>query len=341
MTASANRRVHVAVLMGGPSHEHAISLRSGATVCRVLGEHDCKTTSVVIDKGGQFQIDGGPPQNPCVAMSQLIASGVDVAFPALHGEAGEDGTIQGFLELCGLPYTFSGVEASVLAMNKCAYKALLVQQGVPTAPFVIINRDEWQRSGSASMESGLRKVGLPAFLKQPGLGSSYGVHRVATEAEAVIALDSILSSSKQALWEKEVSGVELTAAVVGDAEGELEALPLVEIQIPGNELFDTKRKYDGTANEIVPANVSDAVRDELQSIAVNIHRILGCRSLSRTDAILTDEGLMVLETNTIPGLTSESLFPKAAGDRFGLLLREMVDAAIQRPTPFDQGDVGG
>jgi D-alanine-D-alanine ligase len=319
--------------MGGPSHEHAISLESGRNVCRVLSAANCEITQVVILENGQFEVNDGAAQDPCGAVLGLIEAEVDVAFLALHGERCEDGTLQGFMEWSGLPYTFSGVEASVLAMNKCAYKALLVQHGVATAPFAILDRSDWGEDGAHIMDAAMERVGLPAFLKASGLGSSYGVHRVETRDEAATALEQIMGISRQALWEKAVDGVELTAAVVGDSDGEVEALPIVEIEMPDGELFDTKNKYDGTAREIVPARISDDVRDELQTLAIQVHRLLGCRSVSRTDAILSNEGLVVLETNTIPGLTSESLFPKAAGCRFAALIRGMVDDALARCRP--------
>lgn len=337
MTTPTHPRIRVAVLMGGPSHEHDISLASGQSVCDLLSQENCDVTPVVILQDGHFQVDGGAIASPCDALSRLLESGIEVAFLALHGEACEDGAIQGFLEWAGLPYTFSGVEASVLAMNKCAFKALLLQEDIATPAFSIIDQTQWNDDREGVIDSGIASVGLPAFLKASGLGSSYGVHRVTDRSEVEASLNEIMRISRQALWERAVDGVELTASVVGDGTsgGAPEALQLVEIHMEDGELFDTENKYNGKAEEIVPARVSESVRDELQATAIRIHSLLGCRSLSRTDAILTDGGrLVVLETNTIPGLTTESLFPRAAGSRLGKLLRGMVDSALQHPTVF-------
>lgn len=333
---STDRDIKVAVFMGGPSHEHAISLASGRDVAALLSEENCSVTPVVIHSDGRFQIRDEPRQTPLSGISQLLGEGVEVAFCALHGEAGEDGAIQGLLEWAGLPYTFSGVEASVIAMNKCAYKALLVKCGLPTAPFEIVMAAAFSTDPAGTLNRGAQSIGFPSFIKSPGMGSSFGVHRVTSIDEARAALLSVFADSRQALWEKGVEGVELTAAILGDAARpkELEALPLVEIEVQEGRIFDTQNKYDGTATEIVPARVSEAATAELQHLAREIHILLGCETLSRTDAILTDSGLVILETNTIPGLTSQSLFPKAAGNRFASVLRSMVEQALVRRTIF-------
>jgi D-alanine-D-alanine ligase len=319
----------VAVLMGGPSREHDVSLKSGAQVLAALGD---RGLPVRIERDRRWTI-GGEPASTIGRAIDRVKELAGVAFIALHGPFGEDGTIQGFLDTCGLPYTGSGPAASGLAMDKIRTKRIYAAHGLPTEPSVSIAPYDDRARALARIEA---ELGFPCVVKPACDGSSFGVSFPADRAALEEAVAEHLAKGSEILVERYVRGVELTCGVLEDgAQGRTFALPVTEI-VPADRyaFFDYEAKYTpGATREITPARIPDAVRDAVQSIALAAHRALGCRDFSRSDFMLAGERPVILETNTIPGLTETSLLPQAAaaaGIDFPSLIRMLVDNARRR-----------
>jgi len=254
----------------------------------------------------------------------------DVALICLHGRFGEDGTIQGMLELLGIPYTGSGVLASALAMDKTMAKKLFQVEGIPTPPSVTLKGHGEATRYLNTLRAGTAEVTCPAVVKPSRQGSTIGISIVHDAAEMPAALDTALEFDSEVLVEKFVQGMEITGPVIGNDE--LECLPLVEI-VPASGFYDYEAKYTaGATDEICPARLSPEQTREAQELAARSHRALGCRGFSRTDMLVADDGIWVLEVNTIPGMTPTSLLPRsaeAAGISFSRLLDRMIELALE------------
>ena len=305
---------HVAVLMGGSSAEREVSLMSGGGVLKAL----------------QSQGVDAQAFDPAVRdLGDLKREGFDRVFIALHGRHGEDGTIQGFLDLLGIPYQGAGVLGSALAMDKNLAKVMYRLAGLPVAPWVMVEPGDLRDSGR--IESA---VGLPCVVKPVRQGSSIGMSIVRTRDQLPAALELALRHDGEVMVEAFLKGRELTAGVLGNSE--LTALPLIEI-IPDSrfDFFNYEAKYQpGATREVCPAPVSETVRARAQDYALRAHRSLQLRGYSRTDMILVGEELYLLETNTIPGMTPTSLLPQAAAEAglpFAALLDRLIELALERP----------
>jgi D-alanine-D-alanine ligase len=336
----ANARLKVAVIMGGISPEREVSLRSGEAVLRNLSRERYEVISV------EIRADGSWRRRDESAVSDHSSDGtpdllrrekVDLAFIALHGVGGEDGSIQGLLESFGIPYTGSGVLASALGMDKAVCKIILRDAGIETpAWFSIRSADPL---GKRTLIEGGRKLGLPVIVKPRNSGSSIGVFRSENLLELEEHVSDVLSRFGSVLVEEFVEGREFTCGVLGNCgTGVFLPLPVTEICCT-TPIFDYNSKYseDG-AREITPAGISAKEREKIQQTAVWAHQALGCDGLSRVDMIWGSKGLYVLEVNTIPGMTERSLCPQAAeaaGMGFSGLLSRMVELAMAkagRPT---------
>ena len=270
------------------------------------------------------------------ATTALVPSGgdrpVDVAFIALHGPWGEDGKLQGMLDLLGIPYVGSGVLASALAMDKAMAKVVLASAGIEVPSGFAVTAADNARD-PAGIARRAQEIGYPLVVKPISQGSSFGVSMLDRPDQLPAALVESLRYDDRVLVEERLTGTELTVGVIG-GDLDLVALPVIEV-VTKREFFDYKAKYDPElTDEICPARVSDEVARRAQDLAERAHRALGCRDLSRTDMILTADGRMpVLEVNTIPGMTANSLLPKAArvaGIPFGQLLERLVGKALER-----------
>jgi D-alanine-D-alanine ligase len=334
MTQVSSRRV--AVLMGGPSAEHDVSMTSGAQVMAAL--EDLGPLPVVIERDGTWKL-GGVAQPSLGAALDALAARADVAVIALHGPFGEDGTVQALLETLGLAYTGSGVAASALAMDKIRTKYVYGARELPTSPFVALGAADLEREGAGLGERLGARFGFPCVVKPSRNGSSFGVSfpRDASALEREVA--RLVGEGHEVLVERFVRGRELTCGVL-ERGGRPFALPPTEI-IPDArfEFFDYAAKYTpGATREITPAAISPELTAEVQRLAVAAHLALGCRGMSRTDVMLDLSGggegrPVLLETNTIPGMTGTSLLPQAAAV-VGISLRQlvelMIDDALQR-----------
>jgi D-alanine-D-alanine ligase len=276
---------------------------------RGLEDHIAKAEKAIVPASTAMSNSAGP---------------VDVVVLALHGTWGEDGRIQGLLDTIGIPYTGSGVLASALAMDKVMTKRVLASEGLDVPRGVVVT------SASGDDLKSARSVGLPVFVKPVASGSSVGAAIVTSGEQLAPAVADALRYDERALVEELVGGTELTVAVIGNDD--LQPLPVIEI-VTKREFFDYTAKYSaGESEEIVPARIPDEVARRAQDIAVRAHLALGCRGMSRTDLMWSGDRMVVLEVNTIPGMTANSLLPKAAraaGIQFGDLIARFVDWALE------------
>jgi len=316
----------VAVMVGGPSGEHAISLASGAEALRHLdrGRYSPFVIRVGQDARWTFPesdlVSGdGPSMAVQDGIVELVRRAPDIVFPIMHGPYGEDGHVQALLDLLGLPYVGSGPDASSLAMNKARTRDVYRANGLPVA------RGEELRRGDVG------QIRPPCVVKPLRLGSSVGLDIVHTMEAYDRALATAFEHDDRVLIESFVTGEELTAGVLEDLDGVPHALPLVAIRPKDRPFFDLHAKYTpGATDEICPAPFPTALTERLQALALAAHKILGCRALSRTDMIIGRDGEpILLETNTIPGLTKTSLLPQAAAAA-GLGYPALLDRLLQR-----------
>lgn len=322
-----HEKTRVGVLRGGPSSEYEVSLKSGASVLKHLPEM-YSPVDIFIDRRGTWHLHG-MPREPHRALAQ-----VDVVFNALHGEYGEDGGVQELLDTHAIPYTGSGRFASAMAMNKAAAKGMLAAHGIKTPYYRLLRREE--NVSVPRLASALhRSFPQPCIVKPLAKGSSVGTAVAGTLSEMIDALDNGFAVSDVLLIEEFLRGREATCAVVDNFRGERHyALLPIEI-IPPQEspFFDYYAKYSGKTREICPGNFSQKEKDELQELSKRIHTALGLRHYSRSDFIVHPRrGIYFLEVNTLPGLTEESLLPKAlsaVGCSLPQFLEHIISLATQ------------
>jgi D-alanine-D-alanine ligase len=303
------KKLTVALLAGGISSEREVSLHSGEQVYDALDKE-------------RYHILRYDPQSD---LSRLVqdAPKIDIAVIILHGPFGEDGTVQGLLDLLNIPYQGSGVLGSALAMNKAVSKQLYEKAGLPVIPYQVCARGE-----AVDVDHCVSQLGLPLVVKPVAAGSSVGMSIVRSAADLQGAVDKAREFDQAVLVESFIAGTELTAGVIGNRQ--LDALPIIEI-IPdeSHEFFDYEAKYTaGVTREICPARINAKLTQKAQHYARISHRALFCKGYSRTDMILKDEEIYVLETNTIPGMTATSLFPQAA-QVAGMSFTQVLDKLIQ------------
>lgn len=316
----------VGVLRGGPSREHEVSLKTGASMIANLPESSFIVRDIYIDKQGVWH-DRGRATTPDRILRQI-----DVALLGLHGEYGEDGEVQKLLELFGTPYAGADAFSSYLAMHKLMAKARVAESGVLAPAHVYIERAEDLGHG---VEEVIRRFHQPVVVKPIGWGSSIGVSIVGGYAPVREAVERLFKDGAQSvLVEEYIRGQEATVGVVEGLRGQgLYALPPVEIVPPKDDFFSYKAKYSGESREICPGRFSRVMSEELQRLARVVHRALGLRHYSRSDFIVTPKAVYYLETNTLPGLTSESLMPKAlqaVGVSISEFLSHLVNLARSR-----------
>ncbi|MFZ0391688.1 MAG: D-alanine--D-alanine ligase [Calditrichia bacterium] len=331
----------IAVLLGGLSAERDVSLASGLAVSKALLQSNHNVLAVDCAFGdqqlkdltsGNAQVIQVTPsdiekqrdrlnRNIFKTIDFLLKEKVDVVFNALHGGYGENGQLPALLDLAGIPYTGSGVLASALGMDKHLSKVIFQQQGVPTADWINLQSpDDWR-------ESFIEEIGYPAVVKPNNQGSTVGLSIVQNSEEVPAALDLAFQYTGSVLLETYIPGRELTVTVLNDRP-----LPVVEI-IPKDGFYDYRNKYQpGKTQYVVPAEIPDRIRDELQAFALQVYKAIGCRHYSRIDFRMTpQEESFCLEVNTHPGMTATSLVPKAAralGIEFPELVNRIIHSAL-------------
>lgn len=314
----------ILVALGGRSSEREVSINSGRQVISALENLGYQTAVLDTGTGRLMQtpeldrLEKNPEKLPEVVNIPLvdIKRHFQMVFIALHGKFGEDGGLQALFDDIGMKYTGSGPLSSALAMNKKISKKIFAAYSVPTLPFEVINSTKKP------------KIRFPLVVKPNNQGSSVGVSICANEADFEIGAKRALEYSSEAIVEPYITGHELTVAILESDSGKPEALPVIEI-IPTAKFFDLKAKYDGTTQEIVPAKIDAKLAELAKIAALKAYDALDCRHFARVDMLVGVDNLpKVLEVNTIPGLTPESLFPKAA-KAYGLTFEKLIDHLVK------------
>jgi D-alanine-D-alanine ligase len=302
--------VKVAVLKGGKSLERNVSLRSGARVEDALARlgHD----AVALDVGTDL-------------VERLLAEEPEVAFVAMHGRGGEDGTVQELLEILGIPFTGPGIAACALCTDKALAKHALRGAGVPTPAWFAFNQTAFRELGAGDALGGLeQRLGFPLVVKPSHGGSALGVKFAASPSEVPAALVAAFSYDDRVLLERFVDGRELAVSVLGS-----EALPVVEAIPAGGDRYDFEARYEiGRTQFVCPAEITEPERSAVTEAALGAYRALGCSGFARVDLILGSDGPQVLEVNAIPGLTDTSLLPQAA-EAAGLSFEDLVERILE------------
>jgi len=348
------KRLRVGVLFGGRSGEHEVSLASAASVIRGLDPEKYEAVPIGITKDGRWLAAGGAqrrlpevlktgqrvvlPADPNAAALLPLeearggALHVDVIFPVLHGTFGEDGTVQGLLELAGLPYVGAGVIGSAVGMDKDMQKRLYMQAGLPTADFLAIPRSQWETERGKVLRAIRRKFRFPLFVKPATLGSSVGMTKVHGRDELPAAMDLAAEFAQKIIVEKALQGREIEVSVLGNDQPRASVPGEI---VPHREFYDYAAKYleEGT-QLIIPAKLTRAQVRRFQEYAVRAFRAIECAGMARVDFFLERRSgrIYLNEVNTIPGFTSISMYPKlweASGLSFRELIDRLIDLALQ------------
>jgi D-alanine-D-alanine ligase len=359
-------KLRVAVLFGGRSSEHSISCATAAGVLRAIDRDRFEVIPVGITSDGAFVLEEDRPEKfaldatslprveddgsrvrwPESALSRELTvttedgatrslGEVDVVLPILHGPWGEDGTVQGMLELVGLPYVGSGVLASALGMDKHFTKTVLRAAGLAVAPWYLVTEAEW-RADPGDASSALDELGLPAFVKPARAGSSVGVSRIDEREQLEAALEEAFAHDSRVLIESGIVGREVEIGVLGGRRGApARASVAGEVVVTGRGFYDFEAKYLGASGiELVcPADLTDGELSEMRSLAIRAFDAIGAEGLARVDFFLTADGFVVNEINTMPGFTPVSMFPRmwgASGVDYPDLISELLDSALDR-----------
>jgi D-alanine-D-alanine ligase len=349
------KRLRIGVLFGGRSGEHEVSLASAASVIRALDPAKYEAVPIGIAKDGRWLLGGGSiklladvlksgdrvvlPADPTAGSLVAMSGGsgqssvsVDVMFPVLHGTFGEDGTVQGLLDLAGLPYVGAGVLASAVGMDKDVQKRLFEQAGLPIVPFVAVRRSEWEKDRKAVTKMLQKKFRFPLFVKPATLGSSVGMSRVKSAAEIGPALDMASEFALKIVVERAVTAREIEVSVLGNDE--ISASIPGEI-VPHREFYDYAAKYLEQGTQLViPAKLSKKQVATFQEYAVRAFRAIDGTGMSRCDFFLErrTNRIYINELNTIPGFTSISMYPKlweASGLPYPQLIDRLIELALE------------
>ncbi len=333
--ATRNRLV---ILFGGRSAEHEVSCVSARHVAAAADPNRFEVVAVGITRAGHWRLAELPdplpdrlnPDGPGVAPAEIFAEPGTVVFPLVHGPMGEDGTLQGLLEVADIPYVGAGVLASALCMDKSMAKQVCAFHGLPQCRYrTASTRDDL----AVVAEEAVAHLGLPLFVKPSGMGSSVGINRASTEQEALEALEEAGRYDETLLIEESIAGQEIEVAVLGDHDPE--ASTPGEI-VPGNDFYDYADKYiSNEAELLVPARIPDEVAQQAQQLALAAYRALLCEGMARVDFFYEagGRGLLVSEVNTIPGFTPISMYPRlwlASGLAYPLLVERLVELAVER-----------
>ena len=349
------KRIRVGVLFGGRSGEHEVSIASAQSVLRALDPEKYEAIPIGIAKDGRWLVGDGaqkllpqvlkrghrvilppdPSAGSLMAVGESLAgppARIDVMFPVLHGTFGEDGTVQGLLELAGVPYVGGGVLASAVGMDKDVQKRLFHEARIPVVEFIAVSRAEWQRDPEALKKAVARKFRYPVFVKPATLGSSVGMTKVHRPADLPPAMDEAAQFARKILIERAVNAREIEVAVLGNEQPET-ALP-GEI-IPHREFYDYAAKYlEGGTELRIPAKLDAAQVKQFQDYARRAFLAIECRGMARVDFFLEKRtGKIYLnELNTIPGFTSISMYPKmweASGVSYSRLIDRLIELALE------------
>jgi D-alanine-D-alanine ligase len=346
-------KTKICLLYGGKSAEHNVSLQTAKAVIGALDNNKYDIYPIYISEEGQW-IKGPQLQGPVEAVKELAFSEgeaiapnalsttlsasdnedstFDVILPLLHGPNGEDGTVQGMLELLDLPYVGNGVLASAAGMDKVIMKNLYAQAGIPQVNYVWYLRKTWESDPEAAYLKVEKELGYPCFVKPANLGSSVGISKATSREELILAFKEAFQFDRKIIIEEGVKAREIELGVLGNDEPEVSVPGEI---LPKKDFYDYKAKYeDGDTALIIPAEISDDVYDEMKRIAVDSFKALDCSGLVRADFFLTEDGRIYMnEVNTMPGFTPFSMFPllwKHTGVEYPELIERLVQLAKER-----------
>ena len=357
------RALRVGLIFGGRSGEHEVSLLSAQGVMNAIDKAKYQVVPIGITKAGRWLASGDPfkalssgamaESNPALilaepserglmrleeleqekALTAVQVSQLDVVFPILHGPYGEDGTVQGLLELAGIPYVGAGVAASAVGMDKVLFKMVMEAQGVPVVPYVVILRKTWERQPDEVLARIEAEVGYDCFVKPANLGSSVGISKAHDRAELRAALDDAARYDRKLLVEVAVDAREIEVSVLGNDE------PLASVPgeiVPCNEFYDYAAKYlDGESDLLIPAPIPAGTAKTILELAVEAYRAIDCAGMARVDFLLDREtgSVYLNEVNTLPGFTPISMYPKlweASGISYPELIDRLIQLALER-----------
>ncbi len=345
----------IALLYGGASSEHSVSCVTALGVYQAIDKSKYRVVPIGITKSGLFVSQAIDPNWKLADLPEVNESApqvmlqpgsgdieiagerisLDLVFPVLHGPNGEDGSVQGLIQLMGLPYAGNGVLASALAMEKSKAKGVFRDAGLQVAKELVIERTNWSLARDAELSRAKDFAQGDVFVKPSRSGSSVGVTLVKQASDLEAAIELALSLDQTALVEQRIYGREVECAVLEKPSGELVVSLAGEIVVTGREFYDFEAKYlDGGAELRVPTNLSEAELAHMHELAVKAFRALGCSGLARTDFFLTDKGFVLTEVNTMPGFTPISMYPSLFAAS-GIAYPELVETLIQ--TGFARG----
>jgi len=346
-------KIKLAVLFGGESSEHEVSLVSASAVIDSIDREIIDPVLIGIKRTGEWYLYDGTAadiksgkwvENTCgrvsldLAGAGLMADGksldIDAVFPVLHGTFGEDGTVQGMLELAKIPVVGCGSASSAVCMDKAFTKRILNAEGIPQAPAAIITYEEYLTDAEDALDyAEVGAEGYPIFVKPARAGSSVGVSKADSRDELRRAMDIAFKEDAKVLCEKCIVGREVEVAVLRDADGTLTVSQCGEID-PGSEFYDYDTKYNSDcASYFIPARIPGEIAENVRQAAEIVFRLLDCRGLARVDFFVTEEGFVFNEINTLPGCTPISMYPKMmehSGVGFGELMPRLVREAMAR-----------
>lgn len=356
----ANQRIRVGIIFGGRSGEHEVSLRSARSIMDAIDPEKYEVLPIGITKQGRWiagndphaalkagrettpaALIGEPGDHTIMAIEPSTGSGlslrdiatVDVIFPVLHGPFGEDGTIQGLLELADIPYVGAGVAGSAVGMDKALFKSIMQAHNIPILPYVLVLRADWDANPQAVLDRIESSLSYPVFVKPANLGSSVGVHKATNRDQLAQAITDAARYDRRLLVEQGVKAREIEISVLGN-ETPIASVP-GEI-IPGDEFYSYTDKYISDAAQLViPADLTDAQTAEVQRIALAAYQAIDCAGLARCDFFVDEVTgkVWMNELNTIPGFTSISMYPKlweASGLSYPDLIDRLIQLALER-----------
>lgn len=344
------KKLRVGVIYGGRSGEHEVSVASAASIFKHLDPAKYEPIAIRIEKTGRWTLGGRPPQALSAAAvieeqrtealqsiepsAAVATTGLDVVFPVLHGPYGEDGTVQGLLELANIAYVGAGVLGSAVGMDKAVMKVLFAAAGLPVGPYLTVLRRAWEQDGAAVTRRVEESLRYPVFVKPANLGSSVGISKARSAAELAEAVALALQFDRKVVVEAAVPDPrEIECSVLGND------LPEASVPgeiIPSREFYDYEAKYlGGGSKEVIPAPLSDAQVREVQQLAIRAFQTLDCTGMARVDFLMARETgeLYLNELNTIPGFTANSMYPKmweASGLPYPALLDRLITLAVER-----------
>ena len=348
---AGGRKTRLGVIFGGRSGEHEVSIVSAQHVMAAADKERFEIVPIGVAKTGdwltlqetQAQLDAPaapfkktltlPDRARTLAVLAETLSAIDVAFPLIHGPGGEDGTLQGLLELARIPYAGAGVAASAVGLDKALMKALLRDAGLPVVDWIVVTRSQWEKDSRAIREKIEGRIGYPCFVKPVSGGSSVGITKAHDREELVSGVVEALRFDRKLVIEKGVNCREIECAVLGNDEPQ--ASPLGEV-VCSNEFYDYEAKYlVASATKLVaPAELPENVASRIRETAIRAYQALDCCGMSRVDFFLTPSGeFYVAELNTVPGFTPGSMYPRlwqVGGMSYSELISSLVDLGIER-----------